>query len=87
MGACIGSFINVAIYRLPKGQSIIYPRSFCPKCNQPIKWFDNIPIFSYLFLGGKCRDCKTKISSSYPIIELITGSNIKNATLAKKLCF
>jgi leader peptidase (prepilin peptidase)/N-methyltransferase len=73
IGCCIGSFINVLIYRLPLNQSIVYPNSSCPKCNAKIKWFDNLPIISWLLLRGKCRACKSKISFSYPIIELSTG--------------
>ena len=73
IGCCIGSFINVLIYRLPLNQSIVYPNSSCPKCNVKIKWFDNLPIISWLLLRGKCRACKSKISFSYPIIELSTG--------------
>ncbi len=73
IGCCLGSFINVVIYRLPLNQSIVYPNSSCPKCNAKIKWFDILPILSWLLLRGKCRSCKTKISFSYPIIELLTG--------------
>ena len=73
IGCCIGSFINVLIYRLPLNQSIVYPNSSCPKCKVKIKWFDNLPIISWLLLRGKCRACKSKISFSYPIIELVTG--------------
>ena len=73
IGCCIGSFINVLIYRLPLNQSIVYPNSSCPECNAKIKWFDNLPIISWLLLRGKCRVCKSKISFSYPIIELSTG--------------
>ena len=73
IGCCIGSFVNVVIFRLPLNQSIVYPNSRCPKCNSKIKWFDNIPIISWLFLRGKCRSCKKKIAFSYPIIELFTG--------------
>tara|TARA_Y100001968_G_C19444758_1_gene764699 strand:+ start:2107 stop:2907 length:801 start_codon:yes stop_codon:yes gene_type:complete len=72
-GCCIGSFINVLIYRLPIKQSIIYPRSYCIECGTSISWYDNIPILSWLLLLGKCRSCKNKISSTYPLIELITG--------------
>ena len=64
-GLCVGSFLNVCIYRLPKQISIVKPPSFCPKCNKPIKWHDNIPIFSFLVLGARCRDCKEKISFRY----------------------
>ena len=73
IGCCIGSFINVLIYRLPINKSIIYPNSRCPKCDTKIKWFDNLPIISWFVLRGKCRACNGKISISYPIIELLTG--------------
>ena len=73
VGSCLGSFINVVICRLPLNQSIVYPNSRCPKCEVKIKWFDNIPIISWFFLRGKCRACKTRISYSYPIVELLTG--------------
>lgn len=72
-GAVIGSFLNVCIYRLPKGGSINFPPSHCPKCKERIKWYDNIPIFSYVVLRGKCRVCKSKISIQYPLVELMTG--------------
>ncbi len=73
LGCCIGSFINVLIYRLPLDQSIVYPNSRCPKCKIKINWFDNLPLISWFLLRGKCRSCKSKISFSYPIIELSTG--------------
>lgn len=69
LGACLGSFLNVVIYRLPLDKSIIRPGSSCPKCEQPIKWYDNIPIFSYLILHARCRNCKTKIAIRYPLVE------------------
>ncbi|MDR3232310.1 MAG: prepilin peptidase [Planctomycetaceae bacterium] len=72
-GACIGSFLNVAVYRLPRGKSLAYPPSFCPCCGHFIRWFDNIPVFGWLKLGGKCRDCRSPISVRYPLIEAITG--------------
>ncbi len=72
-GLIIGSFLNVVIYRLPRRKSIVYPPSECPSCNTKIKFYDNIPVISYLILGGKCRTCKTKIPVRYPIIELLTG--------------
>ncbi|MEF3279427.1 MAG: prepilin peptidase [Elusimicrobiota bacterium] len=72
-GLCIGSFLNVVIYRNIKEISIIYPPSFCPKCKIPIKWYDNIPIVSYIILNGRCRNCQEKISIEYPMIELISG--------------
>lgn len=72
-GSIVGSFLNVCIYRLPKDKSIIKPRSFCPECQTQIKWYDNIPILSFLFLKGKCRKCSGKISLRYPIVEFITA--------------
>jgi len=72
-GCCIGSFLNVVIFRLPLQRSIIYPSSRCLKCNLKINWFDNIPIFSWLILKGECRFCKNKISFQYPLIESLTG--------------
>ncbi|SEA65142.1 type 4 prepilin peptidase 1 . Aspartic peptidase. MEROPS family A24A [Desulfuromusa kysingii] len=73
LGAVIGSFLNVCIYRIPAGKSIVSPPSACPHCGHRIKWFQNIPIVSYLFLGGKCASCKTAISFRYPAIEALTG--------------
>lgn len=72
IGLCLGSFTNVLIWRLPQGKSI-GGRSICPKCKNKISWFDNIPLFSYLLLGARCRNCKKKISLRYPLVELITG--------------
>lgn len=73
MGACLGSFANVCIYRLPKNKQIISGRSFCPKCKKKINWYDNLPIISFLFLSGKCRKCKKVIQLRYLIVEMITG--------------
>lgn len=72
-GACIGSFLNVCILRIPKEISIVFPPSTCPKCNYQIKWYDNIPVLSYIFLRGRCRSCKNKISIQYPVVEAITA--------------
>ncbi len=73
-GMCIGSFLNVCIYRLPSSMSIIKPsRSFCPQCKNAIQFYDNIPVFSYLWLKGRCRHCKAPISLRYPLVELMTG--------------
>jgi len=72
-GTLIGSFLNVVIYRIPKGESIAFPASKCQSCQTPLKWYHNIPIFSWLFLGGKCGFCKDPISKQYPIVELLTG--------------
>ncbi|MGO9312692.1 MAG: prepilin peptidase [Syntrophobacteraceae bacterium] len=73
LGCVLGSFYNVVIYRLPAGQSIVYPGSKCPACGNAIAAFDNIPMMSYLLLGGKCRHCKASISIRYPIVEGISG--------------
>jgi leader peptidase (prepilin peptidase)/N-methyltransferase len=73
LGAVIGSFLNVCIYRIPAGKSIVSPPSACPHCGHQIRWFQNIPIISYLFLGGKCASCKASISFRYPAIEALTG--------------
>ena len=73
LGAVLGSFYNVVGYRLPKGQSIVAPPSHCPNCNHRLKFYELIPIFSFLFLGRKCLKCKQKISWFYMIFELITG--------------
>lgn len=72
-GTVIGSFYNVLGYRLPKKESIVFPSSHCPNCNHQLNFFDLFPIFSYIFLKGKCRYCKQKISIIYPLIELLTG--------------
>ena len=72
-GICLGSFYNVVGYRLPKEESLIYPASHCPKCNHKLGASELVPIFSYLFLGGKCKNCGDKISMFYPIFELLTG--------------
>ncbi len=72
-GLCIGSFLNVCIYRLPRSLSVVYPPSRCPKCKKNIVWYENIPILSYLFLKGKCSGCGKEISLRYPLVELITG--------------
>ena len=72
-GLVVGSFLNVCIRRIPAGQSIVFPGSRCPACQAPIKPYDNIPVLSWLLLGGKCRNCKAKISPLYPAVELLTG--------------
>lgn len=73
--ASVGSFLNVVILRLPvKGASIVSPPSHCPKCDYKLKWYDNIPMWSYVLLGGKCRKCKLPISIQYPLIELLTAA-------------
>ncbi len=73
-GLLTGSFLNVCIYRLPRDRSVIRPRSCCPACNTPIAWYDNIPVVSYLLLGGRCRHCRARIPLRYPVVELLTGA-------------
>ena len=72
-GLAFGSFLNVCIYRLPRELSVVAPRSACPECKQPIAFYDNLPVLSWLTLGGRCRHCKEKISPRYLMIELLTG--------------
>jgi leader peptidase (prepilin peptidase) / N-methyltransferase len=72
MGLVIGSFLNVCIHRLPRRTSIVSPGSQCPQCGYALRWYDNVPVLSYVLLGGRCRGCKARISARYPIVELIT---------------
>src|SRR2546425_7506908 len=74
LGAMIGSFLNVVIHRLPLEQSIVFPNSTCPKCRNPIKPYDNIPILSFLALRGRCRSCRARISPRYPAVEALTAA-------------
>ncbi len=73
-GLCIGSFLNVCIYRVPAAKSIVFPGSMCPSCQTPIRIYDNIPLLGFLWLGGRCRHCRAPISIRYPLIELLTGT-------------
>jgi leader peptidase (prepilin peptidase)/N-methyltransferase len=73
LGLIVGSFLNVCVYRLPRSTSIVSPPSACPRCNSPVKPWDNIPVISFLLLGGKCRNCGETISFRYPLIELLNG--------------
>jgi len=73
LGLIVGSFSNVCIYRIPRNESIIYPASHCPKCRSKIKPVDNIPLLSYILLKGRCRNCKSKISIQYPVVEFLSG--------------
>ena len=73
-GTIIGSFLNVCIVRLPEGRSIVHPPSHCPACHAPVAWYDNVPIASYLMLGGRCRSCRVRISPAYVVVELLTGA-------------
>jgi leader peptidase (prepilin peptidase) / N-methyltransferase len=72
LGLAVGSFLNVCIHRLPRGQSLNSPPSRCPHCDYRLRWFDNIPVVSYAILGGRCRQCRARISIRYPIVELVT---------------
>ncbi len=72
-GAIIGSFLNVVIYRMPRGRSIVRPPSACPQCGSPVRPWDNIPILSYLLLRGRCRDCRVRIPVRYPAVEVLSG--------------
>jgi leader peptidase (prepilin peptidase)/N-methyltransferase len=74
VGGCIGSFMNVMIYRLPLGRSIVSPPSSCPKCKSAIRWHDNLPVIGWLMLRGKCRDCGAPISARYPLVETLVGT-------------
>ena len=73
VGCCIGSFLNVVIYRLPREKSLVHPGSACPSCSTPIHFYNNIPLVSWLLLGAKCPNCKASISARYFVIELLTG--------------
>lgn len=72
-GLIMGSFANVVIHRLPKKESVVTPRSRCPQCQSLIRWYDNIPVVSWLLLSGRCRQCQKRISIRYPLVELLTG--------------
>ena len=74
IGACAGSFLNVVVWRLPRGESIVSPPSHCPKCGKNLKWYDNLPVIGWIKLGGKCRFCGQPISARYPIVEAVTGA-------------
>ena len=73
LGLCVGSFLNVCIHRLPRGESLVRPPSRCPSCGRQLSWFDNVPVFSWIALLGKCRRCGEPIAIRYPLVELITA--------------
>ena len=73
-GAVVGSFLNVCICRLPKGESVVFPPSHCTSCDYRIRWYDNVPMLSYLLLRGKCRSCGARISPQYPLVEFLNGA-------------
>ena len=74
-GLAFGSFANVAVYRIPRGLSVISPSSACPKCRRPIAWYDNIPVLSYALLRGRCRQCVSPVSSRYPLVEVLAAAS------------
>jgi leader peptidase (prepilin peptidase)/N-methyltransferase len=73
LGLCFGSFLNVCIYRLPRGGSLLHPRSRCPGCDYQLRWYDNVPVISYVLLLARCRRCGARISLRYPIVEILTA--------------
>jgi len=82
-GAVAGSFLNVVAYRLPRKESLVAPGSRCPTCSKPIKPYDNIPIFGWLLLRGRCRECRTEISARYPVVEALTAALAVAVVLVK----
>jgi leader peptidase (prepilin peptidase)/N-methyltransferase len=74
LGACVGSFLNVCVYRWPEDKSVVSPPSTCPNCGSRIRWYDNVPVLGWLWLRGKCRACGTPISIQYPLVELLTAA-------------
>jgi leader peptidase (prepilin peptidase)/N-methyltransferase len=74
LGACVGSFLNVCVYRWPEDKSVVSPPSSCPNCGARIKWYDNVPVLGWMWLRGKCRSCGTPISIQYPLVELLTAA-------------
>lgn len=74
LGLAVGSFLNVVIYRLPHGASVAWPASHCTSCRRPLSWYENVPIFSWLALRGRCRTCRARISVQYPLVEAVTAA-------------
>ncbi len=73
-GACVASFLNVCIWRLPRGESVVRPASHCPNCDAPIRWYQNVPVLSYIALGGRCANCRRPISMRYVVVEILGGT-------------
>jgi leader peptidase (prepilin peptidase)/N-methyltransferase len=73
LGALLGSFLNVVLYRVPRHESVVYPGSHCPSCDTPLLWYELVPVLSWVALRGRCRTCHTSISVRYPLIELACG--------------
>ena len=82
-GLIIGSFLNVVAYRLPRGESVVFPASHCPSCDTQIKPYDNVPVLSWLWLRGRCRTCHSSISARYPIVEAVTAALLVAVVLDK----
>lgn len=82
LGGCVGSFVNVVLHRVPRGESIVWPGSHCPQCQHPIRWYHNSPVLGWLVLRGKCYDCGKKISPRYPLIEATMAALFVLAGLA-----
>lgn len=72
-GLSVGSFLNVCIHRLPNDESLVRPRSYCPRCRTPLRWYDNVPLLGYVMLWGRCRTCDMPISAMYPLVEVVTA--------------
>jgi leader peptidase (prepilin peptidase) / N-methyltransferase len=85
IGALVGSFLNVVVHRLPRGESIVRPRSHCPQCGTQLAWRDNVPVLSWLALRGRCRSCGAPIAARYPLLELLTAVGFAAAAVARGL--
>src|SRR4051794_17254404 len=85
LGTIVGSFLNVVIHRLPRGESLVRPRSRCPECGSPVRPLDNVPLVSWLALRGRCRDCRASIPARYPLVELVTGATFAAVVLTRGL--
>ncbi len=81
LGACVGSFTNVVVWRLPRQESVVFPGSHCPKCGHSIRWYDNLPVLGWLLLRGRCRDCHARISWRYPAVEALSAGLWMTAVL------